>query len=122
MADASGKPLVYNPKNDTGNHNVALGVVKQAGKPMVQMLFEEPITNVLWDAENARVFAESLARCAYEAHYGVKPQAPGSTLSQERRLQLTHRIALVAKSEAERGRNNMQIATSVLDVILNEVL
>lgn len=120
--DKAGRPQVYDPKLDTGNHDVALGVVKQGSVPMVQMLFDRPITHVLWEAENARIFAEQLARCAYEAHYGVKPAAAGSKLSEEKRLHLTHRIALVANSEAKRGRNNLQIATAVLDAILKEVV
>lgn len=120
MAD-HGRPQVYDPKKDDGNIDVALGVVNQGGHGRVMMTFERPITQVIWDPENARVFGEQLARASYEARFGVKPQSMGSMLSEERRLQLTHRIKLVAKSEAERGKNDLQIATAVLDVILNEV-
>ena len=113
---------VYDPKKDTGNHDVALGVVGSAvGGRQVMMTFERPITNVVWDAENARVFAEQLAKAAYEAHTGIKPREMGSMLGQEKRLQMIHRIALVADSKAKDGKTNLQIAEAVLDVILKEV-
>lgn len=118
---ADGNVQVYDPKKDDGNHDVALGVVNQGGHGRVMMTFERPITNVIWDPENARVFGEQLARASYEARYGVKPQTMGSMLGEERRLQLAHRIKLVAKSCADKGQNDLQIAVAVLDVILTEV-
>lgn len=118
---ADGRVQVYDPKLDTGKHDVALGVVSGGSGRQVMMQFEHPITNVVWDAENARIFAEQLARAAYEAHTGIKPREMGSMLGDERRLQMIHRIALVADSLAKDGKNNLEIASGVLDVILKEV-
>jgi hypothetical protein len=112
---------VYDPKKDTGAHDVALGVVEAGGGRQVMMTFEHPITNVVWDAENARMFAEQLAKAAYEAHTGIQPREMGSMLGDEKRLQMIHRIALVADSLAKDGKTNIQIAEAVLEVILKEV-
>jgi hypothetical protein len=117
-----GRPLVYDPKKDTGQHDVALGVVQQGGHGRVMMTFEHPITKVIWDAENARVFADHLAKAAYEARFGVKPTTAAHQVAGERREQMKHRIAHVARTEAERGRNNIEIADAVLEVILNELM
>lgn len=118
---ADGQVQVYDPKKDTGNHDVALGVVAGGAGRRVMMTFEFPITQVLWDPENARIFAEQMARAAYEAHTGIKPREMGSMIGNEKRLQMIHRIALVADSKAREGKTNLQIAEAVLEVILKEV-
>lgn len=116
--------IVYDQTKDTGQVDVALGVVKAVDSPTgrrVELHFERPITRVHFDAENARQFAEQLARAAYEANYGAPPQAMGSRLTEELRLKLVSRVALVAGSLGREGKNNMEIAQAVVDVILKEV-
>ena len=100
-----------------GNVPWAIGVAK--GK--VQLHYPQPVQFIAMDPENARQIAEGIARAAYEARYGVKPAELGSRLSEELRVRLVHRVAVVAGSMAREGKNNMAIAQAVVDVILKEV-
>lgn len=100
-----------------GNVDIAVGVVK--GRVHVEL-----VPGHDWfamDAENARTIAEAVARAAYEARYGVKPTTAESRLSTDRRVQMIGRARLVANSLAQQGKNDMEIATAVVDVILKEI-
>lgn len=100
-----------------GNVPVALGVVKG------RVHWELPPGQdwCAMDPENARQIAEGLAKAAYEARYGVKPADGVSRLATDKRLQMVSRVALVAGSLAREGKNNVQIAEAVVDVILREI-
>ncbi len=100
-----------------GNIDIAVGVVK--GRVHVEL---PPGHDwFAMDPENARVIGEGLARAAYEARYGVKPSTMESRLATDRRVQMIARVRLVANSMARDGKNDLQIATAVVDVILKEI-
>lgn len=78
--------------------------------------------------EEARQAAESLARSAYEAHYGVPPDAGKSTISETKRLALVRRVALMVGSFVRKNQasanpdQNGKMAQAIVDSVLSEAL
>ena len=78
--------------------------------------------------EEARQAAEALARSAYEAHYGVAPDAGKSTISETKRLALVRRVGLMAASFARNNQvsqnpdQNAKMAQAIVDSVLSEAL
>ena len=101
-----------------GDVDWAVGVAR--GRVAVH--FPIPVQYISMDPENCRLICEGLLRAAYEARYGVKPSSAGSRINEETRLKLIDVVAKKAGSMARDGKNNLEIATGVVDQILTEVL
>lgn len=106
----------WNPDDDS-NVDWSIGVVK--GR--VEIHYHEPRRRVVMDSENARLIAEGLAKAAYEARYGTKPNEGRSRLGEELRVRMVTRVALVAGSMARDGKSNQEIAASVVDIVMSEL-
>lgn len=112
--------MVEERKNPHDDSDVtwAIGVVK--GRVELQFL-EGPRARVVMDSENARQIAEGIAKAAYEARYGKKPTEGASGLADALRERMVNRVAIVAGSMASQGKSNKEIATAVVDIIIEEL-
>ncbi len=95
---------------------IALGV--ESGK--VVMRWHEPAQEIRFDAENARVLAEAIARAAYEAHTGIRPADGPSQITEQIRQRLTTRATHVIRSMMSDHKLPAVIAVAVVDLILRE--
>ena len=108
-----------------GKTEVEMGVVAQ----QVVLKFPQPMEFVTFEAENARTFAEHMARAAYEARYGRQPPPAASEILRETRerfteqlrMKLIHRVALMLQSESLIQMTPGQRAVHVVDQVMKEV-
>jgi hypothetical protein len=104
--------------DDDSNVTWAIGVVQ--GRVELQYL-EGPRSRVVMDSENARQIAEGIAKAAYEARHGRKPDESKSNLAEAIRERMINRVAIVAGSLAEQGKSNREIAQTVVDIVMSEL-
>jgi hypothetical protein len=118
MAEHNG----FKPPDVVGHENMAIAVGRNG--PHVVLRFQKAVEWVALDAETARQCAESIARSAYEAHYGVPPPTGKSVMSEEKRKMLVQRLALMLGSFARQPRmpSNGAMAVQLVDTVLAEVL
>lgn len=84
--------------------------------------FAHSVQRVTWDPENAKNFALEMAKCAYTAQYGRKPDAtPVSIVTEHLRHKLRARAALVVRSLTESGKSPDYIARHLTDLLLAEI-
>ena len=86
----------------------------------VVLTFSQPTTNIVMEPENARQIGEGMARAAYTAKYGLKPQGK-SVISDQKRMLLITRVTHVIRSLQDKGKLPGMIASQVVDTILSEV-
>lgn len=89
------EPKVGMLPDDDGSVNVAIGVVK--GQVVIE--YEHPRKRVVYDAANAKMVAEQMAKAAYEAHYGVKAGGQGgaSAITDDMIQKCINRAVVVGK-------------------------
>ena len=104
--------------DDDSNVTWAIGVVQ--GRVELQYL-EGPRSRVVMDSENARQISEGIAKAAYEARYGKKPNEGASGLAEAIRERMVNRVAIIAGSLAEQGKSNREIAQTVVDIVMSEL-
>lgn len=103
---------------DDSNVTWAVGVVKDR----VELQFMDgPRARVVMDSENARLISESIAKAAYEARYGRKPDEGRSGLADAMRERMVNRATIVGGSMASNGKSNREIATALVDIIMEEL-
>lgn len=117
---------------DGGNIDTAIGVAIVRGERRVVLRYHRPVTEILFEAQNAFEIAEGLARAAYEARFGTPPpgnQASVGYLAQQikarvtddLRNQLVEKAAFDMRSMAAQGRDPAYIAQQTVDNILAAV-
>jgi hypothetical protein len=118
MAEHNG----FKPAEVVGPEHMAIAVGRNG--PHVVLRFQKAVEWVALDAETARQCAESIARCAYEVHYGAPPPTGKSVVSDAKREMLVKRLALMLGSFARQPRmpSNGAMAVQLVDTILAEVL
>ena len=107
------------------NVDVAIGVVE--GKVVAK--WPDPITQIEFDPQNAYQIGEALARAAHEARYGAKPESDESYIAgqvrsrvtEDLRVKMVQRIALMLGSMERHRRTPGQIAMALVDAMLREV-
>ena len=104
--------------HDDSNVTWAIGVVK--GRVELQFT-EGPRARVVMDSENARLIGEGIAKAAFEARYGKKPNEGASGLAEALRERMVNRVTIVAGSMAEQGKSNREIAVAIVDIIMGEL-
>ena len=105
--------------------DVAIGVVE--GKVVAK--WNEPTTQIVFDAQNAFQIGEALARAAHEARFGEKVPSDMSYLQQQIKARVTEelrdklvtRVAHIIRSTQERKRTPGFVAMSAVDAVLREV-
>jgi hypothetical protein len=78
----------------------------------------------LMDAETARLFGESVAKCAYEAHYGKPPPDGTKIFTDQKREVLVRRIEIMLIGFIPKvpAMTPHQMAVAITDTLLAEVL
>lgn len=111
---------------DTGNIDVAVGVVE--GKVVAQ--WHRPVTQIVFDPQNAFQIGEALARAAHEARFpGEKLPSDRSYLAEQVRAKLTedlrvrmiNRVSLMMQGEQFRTWTPGKQALHLVDAIFREV-
>ena len=103
---------------DDSNVTWAVGVVR--GRVELQFT-EGPRARVVMDSENARIIGEGIAKAAYEARYGKKPNEGASGLADALRERMVNRATVVGGSMASQGKSNREIAVALVDIIMGEL-
>ena len=95
----------------------------------VVVRYPQPMLFVTMDPENARVIAESIAKAAYEAHYGMAPPDSASELARQARdrfteamrIRMINRVALMLNSETLIQMTPKDRALRVVDILMKEL-
>ena len=106
--------------NDNGSVEMALGI--HEGR--VMMRFKEPMSEVLFDAQNAMDVATAMADLSFECRDAVKPagDALKAELIERHRMTLTQRLSLVIGGQREnRGVSNGKLAQQIIDIVFAEI-
>lgn len=117
---------------DGGSIETAIGVVQAGGKRLVCLKYFRPVTEILFEAQNAFELAEGLARAAYEARYGKPPPANEKNfgylvqqikarVTDELRNRLVQKHTFNIRSMMMQGKDPATIARETVDVLLGEV-
>ena len=118
---------------DGGNIDTAIGVVQMpGGERRVCLKYYRPVTEILFEAQNAFEIGEALARAAYEARYGKAlpgnqsniaylAQQVKARVTQDMRNQLVEKASFDIRSMLGQGRDPNHIAQQTVDNILAAV-
>lgn len=116
---------------DGGNVETAIGVAMVGGKRQVVLKYFRPVTEIVFDPQNAFEFAEGMARASYEARFGKPP--PGDAFAGELSRQVKNRATnemrnvMVQKqtfnirSMIQQGKAPDVIARNVVDTLLADL-
>lgn len=106
--------------------DVAIGV--HEGKVVARWAL--PVTEIVFDPQNAFQVGEAMARAAHEARYGEKVETDESYVASQIRARVTenlrtkaiHRVVRMLGSMERHRRTPAHIATELVDAILREVI
>lgn len=87
----------------------------------VFLRFQHAVEWIALDPGNALQIGEAIARSAYAARYGKRPQQQDSIISKEVRQRLVNRINVMLTSMASQRRSRAYMAAQIVDTILSEV-
>lgn len=110
------------------DHNVEVAIGVEDGKVITK--WPMPITQIVFDPQNAYRIGEALARAAHEAQHGVSVQTDESYIAEQVRSRLTeerrslciNRVARMMTGETFRTWSPGKQALEIVDAILREVL
>jgi hypothetical protein len=115
-----------------GNVDTAIGVGLVAGQRRVILKYHRPVTEIVFEPQNAFEIAEGLARAAYEARFGRKPPDDaremgylasqiGKRISGEMRNRYVEKAAFDIKAMLLAGKDPTHIAQQTVDNLLAQV-